>query len=199
MIPSHHSCIRRQSCGDSAVCWRWPKPFSERLIVLSLLLAPAVLHAQDADSPEGDASPYFNIVLEEDVEIRMRDGVTLRATLLRPDAPGRFPALVYRTPYNKDSTVARAAFPRKAARAGYLVFLVDVRGRYASDGEFVAYRYEKQDGYDTIEGVAAPSGSCSRSSRTSAAVQKTAADRQTFERPAGNGPSSGRRHMPTAR
>jgi putative CocE/NonD family hydrolase len=104
---------------------------------------------------DGKGAPYFNIVVEHDVAIPMRDGIVLRATLLRPDAPGRFPALVYRTPYNKAVTIGTAAFPHKAARHGYLVFLVDVRGRYASEGTFQAYRDEKQDGYDTIEWVAA--------------------------------------------
>jgi putative CocE/NonD family hydrolase len=44
--------------------------------------------------------------------------------------------------------------PRKAAKQGYIVFLVDVRGRYSSEGEFEAYRTEKLDGYDVIEWIA---------------------------------------------
>ena len=37
-------------------------------------------------------------------------------------------------------------FPTRAASRGHLVFLVDVRGRYESDGQFEAYRQEKRDG-----------------------------------------------------
>ncbi len=94
---------------------------------------------------------YPNIVVERRVEIPLRDGVKLRATLFRPDAPGRFPAIVYRTPYGQEDYAQEPEFPIKAARRGYLVFLVDVRGRYTSDGEFEAYRNEKSDGYDVIE------------------------------------------------
>ncbi len=35
----------------------------------------------------------LGIVTERDVAVPMRDGVTLRANVFRPDAPGRFPAL----------------------------------------------------------------------------------------------------------
>ena len=42
------------------------------------------------------------MVRENDVPIPMRDGVTLRADVMRPAAPGRYPTLVYRTPYNKE-------------------------------------------------------------------------------------------------
>jgi putative CocE/NonD family hydrolase len=44
-------------------------------------------------------------------------------------------------------------FPLKAAKNGYIVFLVDVRGRYTSEGEFTAYHNEKKDGYDVIEWI----------------------------------------------
>ena len=37
----------------------------------------------------------------------MRDGVVLRADVLRPEAPGRFPALLVRTPYGKKRRVER--------------------------------------------------------------------------------------------
>ncbi|PWT88127.1 MAG: hypothetical protein C5B54_11105 [Acidobacteria bacterium] len=94
----------------------------------------------------------FNLIKEE-VKIPMRDGVKLGATLYRPAEEGKFPAIVYRTPYSKDAYDKYAEFPLKAAKSGYLVFLVDVRGRYTSEGNFDAYRQEKQDGFDTIEWV----------------------------------------------
>jgi hypothetical protein len=41
------------------------------------------------------------MVVERRIEIPLRDGVKLLAALFRPDAPGRFPAIVYRTPYGQ--------------------------------------------------------------------------------------------------
>jgi putative CocE/NonD family hydrolase len=85
----------------------------------------------------------------------MRDGVTLRANLMLPAAAGKFPVLVYRTPYGKDrAPESWTVFP-KAVAQGYAVVIQDVRGRYQSDGEFDPYKNEGRDGYDTIEWAAA--------------------------------------------
>ncbi len=94
------------------------------------------------------------IVLESNVPATMRDGVVLRADVLRPDTPGRFPAILLRTPYGKEYEW-RDSFAIRAARAGYVVVAQDVRGRYASDGVFRPYHQEGHDGYDTVEWVAA--------------------------------------------
>lgn len=95
----------------------------------------------------------FNLV-REDITIPMRDNIKLGAILYRPESSNKFPAIVYRTPYGIDDYDSYAEFPLKAAKQGYLVFLVDVRGRLRSEGEFEAYRHEKNDGYDVIEWVA---------------------------------------------
>src|SRR5574341_1525539 len=92
--------------------------------------------------------------VERDVEARMRDGVVLRADVLRPDRPGRFPALLVRTPYGKDAEQSEDDFAMRAARAGYVVVVQDVRGRHRSEGVFDPYRQEGRDGYDTIAWVA---------------------------------------------
>lgn len=89
----------------------------------------------------------------------MRDGVILRADVLLPSESGRFPTLVYRTPYNKESALKEAKTFSKAVARGYAVVVQDVRGRYASDGEFMAYQNERHDGYDTIEWAARQSWS----------------------------------------
>src|SRR5262249_39286870 len=93
-------------------------------------------------------------VVDRDVAVPARDGVRLRADVLRPSAEGRFPTLVYRTPYDRkraeESDVVRAGLAH-----GYAVVLEDVRGRYGSEGVFTPYVHEGRDGYDTIEWAAA--------------------------------------------
>jgi hypothetical protein len=84
----------------------------------------------------------------------MRDGVRLRADVVRPAVAGRFPVLVYRTPYGKDDAQRDYTTFRHAVERGYAVVIVDVRGRYHSDGEFRPYENEGRDGYDTIEWAA---------------------------------------------
>jgi uncharacterized protein len=91
---------------------------------------------------------------ERDVAVPMRDGVILRADILRPKSGARFPVLVYRTPYGKHFAQNEYSTFGHAVDRGYAVVIQDVRGRYASDGEFRPYENEARDGYDTIEWAA---------------------------------------------
>ncbi len=91
--------------------------------------------------------------VERDVFVAMRDGVRLQADVLRPASEGRFPTLVYRTPYGRKHAEGNDVV-RKALARGYAVVLQDVRGRSGSEGVFVPYVHEGRDGYDTIEWAA---------------------------------------------
>ena len=44
----------------------------------------------------------MRIVIDKNLTVPMRDGVTLSTDVYRPDGPGPFPTLVQRTPYNKE-------------------------------------------------------------------------------------------------
>jgi predicted acyl esterase len=92
----------------------------------------------------------YPIAYERDVKVLMRDGVVLRADIYRPQAEGKFPVLLQRTPYDKRNF----AFGLKAASRGYVVIIQDVRGRYASEGAWYTFKNEMNDGYDTIEWAA---------------------------------------------
>jgi putative CocE/NonD family hydrolase len=96
------------------------------------------------------AEPY-EITIEHGAAVTMRDGVVLRADIYRPKGEGRFPVLLQRTPYNKSG---EAEFGFEAAERGYVVILQDVRGRYTSQGDWYPFKYESQDGYDTVEWAA---------------------------------------------
>jgi putative CocE/NonD family hydrolase len=95
-----------------------------------------------------------DIATEQNVAVPMRDGVVLRADVMRPQGPGPSPTLVYRTPYGKDHGEKAYTTFRHAVERGYAVVIQDVRGRYTSDGEFNAYFNEGRDGFDTIEWAA---------------------------------------------
>ncbi|MGD2129145.1 MAG: CocE/NonD family hydrolase [Lysobacterales bacterium] len=94
-----------------------------------------------------------NIIVERDQAARMRDGVALYADVYRPAEPGTYPALLIRTPYNK--ALEAVSFIPVAVRRGYVVVVQDVRGEFKSEGHFLPYTQEVDDGYDTIEWVAA--------------------------------------------
>jgi putative CocE/NonD family hydrolase len=97
------------------------------------------------------AAPYA-VVYERDIAVTMRDGVKLRADIFRPDTPGRFPVLLQRTPYDKSR---ETEFGQTAAAQGYVVIIEDVRGRFASEGEWYPFKNESNDGYDMVEWAAA--------------------------------------------
>ncbi len=88
------------------------------------------------------------------VYIPMRDGVRLACDIYRPTAPGRFPFLMVRTPYNKNG------FERQEAeyfvRRGYGVCVVDARGTGGSEGEFTYYNIPAGlgDGADAVNWLA---------------------------------------------
>jgi len=93
-----------------------------------------------------------------DVEMKTRDGVTLRADVVRPDIDAKVPAVLLRTIYNK--AVRQSAMGTSAvhfATQGFAFVVQDTRGRYRSEGEWdwrVWGQKDRRDGYDAIEWVA---------------------------------------------
>ena len=121
------------------------------LLVLLATLAACGEERAPADVARSASEPFVT----EDVVVPMRDGTILRADVFRPAGDGRFPVLVYRTPYDKRGAAEAYDTHLEAVARGYAVVLQDVRGRYASDGLFEPYRNEGRDGFDTIEWAAA--------------------------------------------
>jgi putative CocE/NonD family hydrolase len=93
----------------------------------------------------------YRVTLEHGATAEMRDGVKLVADIYRPEAEGKFPVLLERTPYNRAGEAGSAA---RMAAHGYVVIIQDTRGRFDSQGEFYPFRYESPDGYDTVEWAA---------------------------------------------
>jgi putative CocE/NonD family hydrolase len=136
-----------------------------RLVAAFTLAGAAGARAQQA-------GPY-EVVLESNVRVAMRDGVKLATDVYRPArggkaAPGRFPVIIERTPYGRnvtsfrDITQANPKTPKTRAEVaavyvarGYVVVFQDCRGRYDSEGEFVKYLSEGADGFDTCRWLVA--------------------------------------------
>lgn len=96
----------------------------------------------------------YKVIVEKNVPMKTRDGVTLFADVLHPEAEGRFPVLLSRTPYGKrgmdDPNGPHALF----ARYGYVAVIQDCRGRFESEGEYDTIFQEIPDGYDAVEWAA---------------------------------------------
>ncbi|GGM87030.1 X-Pro dipeptidyl-peptidase [Lentzea pudingi] len=96
----------------------------------------------------------MSFVVDVDVAVPMRDGITLATNVWRPEGPGPFPVLLLRTPYGKDDagTFGNPKLPDVFAfvEAGYAVVAQDVRGTSRSPGTFVPGTHEARDGTDTL-------------------------------------------------
>jgi len=94
------------------------------------------------------------------VMMPMRDGVRLATDIYLPAGQPRLPVVLHRTPYGR-----RSASPSEAtqndpvplspgemaglfAARGYILVVQDCRGRHDSEGEFVKYVSDREDGYD---------------------------------------------------
>lgn len=97
-----------------------------------------------------------DVAVETDVMVAMRDGVRLATDIYRPARngaalPGPFPVILERTPYGKSGRGLRHAsieVARFYASHGYAVVFQDCRGRGASEGEYVKYLSNGDDGFD---------------------------------------------------
>jgi len=106
-------------------------------------------------SPEADpllSTAKYEVTVERSVGVPMRDGIELATDIYRPEAAGRFPVVLVRTPYKKEMVELEA---RYYARRGYVFVAQDCRGRFGSPGAWEPLVNEPEDGYDTIEWLAA--------------------------------------------
>ncbi|MFO7902140.1 MAG: CocE/NonD family hydrolase [Planctomycetota bacterium] len=95
----------------------------------------------------------YEVEVETDVMVPMRDGVRLATDIYRPAKEGaplaeRLPAIMVRLPYNKDG---QKSIGRYYAARGYVFVAQDTRGRYKSEGVWHMLSDDGPDGRDTAE------------------------------------------------
>ena len=99
------------------------------------------------------APPSGSFVVAKGVMVPMRDGVRLATDVYLPSQegapqPGKLPAILERTPYDKNLSATRAIY---YAVRGYVYVAQDTRGRYASEGVWHMMTDDVNDGHDTAE------------------------------------------------
>jgi predicted acyl esterase len=125
--------------------------FNEKL-GLSFAFFVALLCAVGGGVPlHAQSDSGYGIAEANNVMVAMRDGVKLATDIYRPvrngqPVDGKFPVILMRTPYNKESTaqIANTFVPH-----GYVVVVQDVRGRYSSEGHWRPHVDDPNDGFDT--------------------------------------------------
>lgn len=118
----------------------------------SLRLGAVALMALVARSPATAQSSAAGLDIKLGLRVPMRDGIRLNATLYLPkDLSVPVPVVLAMTPYIADRY---HNFVTPLAKRGYVVAVVDVRGRGSSEGVFDPFAQEAKDGYDTVEWIA---------------------------------------------
>ncbi|MYE16608.1 MAG: CocE/NonD family hydrolase [Gemmatimonadetes bacterium] len=122
-----------------------------------LLLLPAPVSSQSVAvagprETASPSSPSYDVRWAMNVPVPMRDGVRLATDLYLPDAEGRFPVVLVRTPYGSE-TPRFAEQGRFYAARGYVFAVQDARGKYDSEGDWYGRRSERDDTDDTITWV----------------------------------------------
>jgi uncharacterized protein len=111
--------------------------------------------------PRPAPEPTFDVHVDWDARIVVRDGTELSANIWRPataDGADRFPAILEMIPYGKDNWRRNADTTRGEwfAARGFALCRLDVRGTGSSGGvaldEYTAD--ETRDGYDAVEWLA---------------------------------------------
>jgi len=104
---------------------------------------------------------HQRVTVERQVKIPMRDGIILSADIYRPKGINSpLPVLLMRLPYGRAiASTVTYAHPSWYANQGYIVVIQDVRGCGTSEGEFYPFRFEYEDGYDTVNWCAEKPGS----------------------------------------
>ena len=125
-----------------------------RIFILFCLLMPLLgAQASNLDIDESKLSqPTYEVKVEMDVKVPMSDRIELSTNIYRPDALGKFPVILIRTPYSNGNENNKEG--HFFAKRGYAVVIQDTRGRFESEGEFNPFFDEIQDGYDAQEWAA---------------------------------------------
>ncbi len=116
------------------------------------------------------SQPKYDLVIDKDVEISLRDGVRLRADVFRPKAGGKFPPLINIGVYQKDKLWVpppdleekpnphmnwETVNPLWWVPRGYAAVRVDTRGSGKSPGQTDPFSLQEAlDFYDAIEWAA---------------------------------------------
>ena len=127
------------------------------LILALAAFSFTALLTRAAAAPVSSSDP--DIIRQQDVMVKARDGIMLATDIYRPGkggaaTPERLPVLLHRTPYDK-SDPAAVSIAEMLAKHGYVVLVQDTRGRHHSQGVFEKYySFDAFDGYDSIEWAA---------------------------------------------
>ena len=140
------------------------------LVLFGVAICSSSAFSQSPTADPQTTESYIRLhYTKHEYMVPMRDGVKLMTSVFVPKDTGRaYPILMKRTPYNvapygEEKYPSRLGPSEHFVRAGYIFVNQDVRGRFASEGDFIQVTPhivnktkptdvdESSDTYDTIE------------------------------------------------
>ena len=122
-------------------------------VLLTLMVALLVRPVDSRTQTSGPEAKY-KVRVTQGVMVPMRDGVKLATDLYFPEgAPAHLPVILSRTPYNKEGARREGSAAYIFAGQGYVFAIQDVRGKFASEGEFTVSAADSNDGFDAMNWV----------------------------------------------
>ncbi len=99
---------------------------------------------------EANKRPLYGVTRKKTFMVEMRDGTRLATDVWMPEGLKKAPIVFVRTPYGK---IWQAQGYRTLINRGFALVVQDVRGRDDSEGEWIPFYHEIEDGYDSIEWI----------------------------------------------
>ena len=130
--------------------------------VLLSMVASACGPVSDNETPQVEAEdlyvpppPLFEVRVEKNIMVPMRDGIQLATDLYFPtelqDQGEKLPVVMIRLPYDKDNYGGAINPAQYFAGHGYAVVVQDMRGKFQSEGHYLVSSADRSDGYDAVE------------------------------------------------
>jgi putative CocE/NonD family hydrolase len=118
-------------------------------ILTSIILTCAISSVGIAQ--QTGEGPNYDIRVEKSIQVEMRDGTRLSMDLYMPEgASGKLPTILIRTAYNKNIRGGRSDdYQMSLVRRGYVLAVMDMRGRFESEGRYKPGVGGRDDAYDT--------------------------------------------------
>lgn len=127
------------------------------LVLISLFMLQGCVGPQVANQPLQRPADAATNSLRPDIAVMapMRDGVKLATYIRLPQGAGPFPVILFRSVYPDGLFAWKDYGHEKYLAAGYAVVWQSTRGAGESEGIFRFLADDRNDGYDTVEWLAA--------------------------------------------
>ena len=129
-------------------------PYCRALVMSAVMVSSVAAQVPPGGAPYGRPPGAHEVDTERSIMVPMRDGVRLATDVYRPKGvTGALPTVLIRLPYDKANYRGATVPATFFASHGYAVVVQDVRGKFASEGQYRVYEGDMTDWSDTFDWI----------------------------------------------